>query len=145
MAGKWANGTYEVQNPSKYAGNKKPRYRSSWEKTFMIFCDNHPSVISWASESIQIPYRNPLTGKQSIYVPDFLVVYQDKSGKQKAELIEIKPSSQTTLNEKTSKRDKLSIAINHAKWESAAKFCRLKGLTFRIITENDLFHMGRKR
>ena len=50
----WANGIYEVANPEKYAGNKKPRYRSSWEHAFMRFADNHPSVIQWASESIKI-------------------------------------------------------------------------------------------
>jgi hypothetical protein len=111
----------------------------------MRFCDNHPSVVNWASEAIQIPYRNPLTGKQSIYVPDFFIVYQNKKGKRKAELIEIKPKSQTALTEKTSKRDQLAVAINHAKWEAAAKWCKLKGVQFRIITEDDLFHRGNKR
>jgi hypothetical protein len=142
---KWANGLYECANPEKYAGLKRPRYRSGWEHAFMRFCDNHPSVINWASESIQIPYRNPLTGKQSIYVPDFLIVYQDKRGNKRAELIEVKPESQTRLTEKTSKYDKLSIAVNHAKWEAAAKWAKHKGLTFRIVTEGDIFHQGKKR
>jgi hypothetical protein len=142
---RWANGLYELANPSKYAGTKKPRYRSSWEHAFMRFCDNHPSVISWASEGIQIPYRNPLTGRQSVYVPDFFIMYQNKNGKKRAELIEIKPESQTRLNERTSQRDRLAIAINHAKWEAAAKWCRLKGVQFRIINEGDIFHQGKKR
>jgi hypothetical protein len=42
MANKWANGLFEVKNPEKYAGNKVPRYRSSWEFAFMQFADNHP-------------------------------------------------------------------------------------------------------
>lgn len=142
---KYANGFYELLHPEKYAGNKKPKYRSGWEHAFMRFCDNNPSVINWASESISIPYRNPLTGKQSIYIPDFLIVYVDKKGKQHAELIEVKPESQTRLTEKTSHRDKLHVAINHAKWEAAAKFCKMKGLVFRIVTENDIFHQGNKR
>lgn len=142
---RWANGLYELANPSKYAGTKKPRYRSSWEHAFMRFCDNHPSVISWASEGIQIPYRNPLTGRQSVYVPDFFIMYQNKNGKKRAELIEIKPESQTRLNEHTSQHDRLAIAINHAKWEAAAKWCRLKGVQFRIINEGDIFHQGKKR
>jgi len=142
---RWANGLYELANPTKYAGTKKPRYRSSWEHAFMRFCDNHPSVISWASEGIQIPYRNPLTGRQSVYVPDFFIMYQNKNGKKRAELIEIKPESQTRLNERTSQRDRLAIAINHAKWEAAAKWCRLKGVQFRIINEGDIFHQGKKR
>ena len=141
----WANGIYEVANPDKYAGNRKPRYRSSWEHAFMRFADNQPSIIQWASESIKIPYRNPLTGRQSVYVPDFVLIYQDKGGKRRGELIEIKPSSQTTMTPKTRDREKLQIALNHAKWEAAAKWCRLKGLHFRIVTENDIFHGGKKR
>lgn len=142
---KYANGIYTITNPGKYSGNKEPRYRSGWEHAFMRFCDNHPSVVNWASEAIQIPYRNPLTGKQTIYVPDFFIVYQNKKGKRKAELIEIKPKKQTALTEKTSQRDRLAIAINHAKWEAAAKWCKLKGVQFRIVTEDDLFHQGNKR
>ena len=142
---RWANGLYEMANPTKYAGNRKPRYRSSWEHAFMRFCDNHPSVISWASESIKIPYRNPLTGRQSVYVPDFFIMYQNSKGKKRAELVEIKPASQTRLGAKTSQHDKLAIAINHAKWEAAAKWCRLKGVQFRIVTEGDIFHQGKKR
>lgn len=142
---RWANGLYEMANPTKYAGNRKPRYRSSWEHAFMRFCDNHPSVISWASESIKIPYRNPLTGRQSVYVPDFFIMYQNSKGKKRAELVEIKPESQTRLGAKTSQHDKLAIAINHAKWEAAAKWCRLKGVQFRIVTEGDIFHQGKKR
>ena len=141
----WANGIYEVANPDKYAGNRKPRYRSSWEHAFMRFADNHPSIIQWASESIKIPYRNPLTGRQSVYVPDFVLIYQDKGGKRRGELIEIKPSSQTTMTPKTRDREKLQIALNHAKWEAAAKWCRLKGLHLRIVTEHDIFHGGNKR
>lgn len=143
--GNWANGIYELKNPEKYAGLKKPRYRSSWEHAFMRFADNHPSIIQWASEAVQIPYKNPLTGKQTIYVPDFLIVYQDKKGQKVAEVIEIKPNTQTKLTEKTSYRDKLSIAVNMAKWQAAAKWCRLKGLQFRVVNEDQIFHSGKRR
>jgi hypothetical protein len=142
---KFANGKYQLTNPNKYAGNKAPTYRSGWEHTFMRFCDNNSSVINWASEPVQIPYRNPLSGKQTIYVPDFLIMYQDKQGKKRAELIEIKPKSQTLINEKTNQKDKLSIAINHAKWEAAAKWCKIKGLRFRVVTEDDIYHTGKRR
>ena len=54
---KFASGKYTVKNPAKYAGNKTPMYRSSWEWAFMQFCDNHPGVIQWASEAIKIPYK----------------------------------------------------------------------------------------
>ena len=143
--GKYHSGAYTILNPDKYNGNKVPHFRSGWEHAFMRFCDNHPSVINWSSEAIRIPYRNPLTGKQTMYVPDFLVVYQNKTGSNIAELIEIKPKSQTMLTEKTSMRDKAAIAINHAKWQAAAAWCKQKGIRFRIVTEDDIFHQGQKR
>ena len=60
---KFAQGRFEMKNPSKYVGKKTPLSRSSWEFVFMRMLDEHPGVENWASESIQIPYRDPLTGK----------------------------------------------------------------------------------
>jgi hypothetical protein len=94
---KFASGIFIPTHIEKYIGKGKIIYRSSWELMFMRFCDNHPFVVKWASESIKIPYKNPLTNQQSLYVPDFLIVYMDKNGKMHNELIEIKPSTQTTL------------------------------------------------
>jgi hypothetical protein len=65
----------------------------------MMFLDQNKHIIRWASESIRIPYRNPITGKQSIYVPDFFVVYENKFHTVQAEIIEVKPKSQTSLAE----------------------------------------------
>ena len=73
MASKFARGKYEMKHPEKYIGNKVPTYRSSWEWSFMNFCDNNKSVQKWASEAIQIPYKDPLTGRQTVYVPDFFI------------------------------------------------------------------------
>ena len=76
---KFAKGRYILKNQEKYVGTKTPMYRSSWEQAFMRLCDEHPNVYKWASESIRIPYRHPLTGKYTIYVPDFFIVYNDKN------------------------------------------------------------------
>ena len=141
---KFAQGYYIPKNPEKYVGTGKIRYRSSWEMVFCQFCDNNSKIIQWASESIQIPYRNPLTGKQTIYIPDFLVVYQSK-GKTVTELIEIKPKSQTMITEKTrSARDKAAIAVNTCKWQAANAWCKRMGITFRVITEDNIFYSGRR-
>ena len=94
---KFAQGRFEVKNPDKYVGKKVPLARSSWEFVMMKMLDEHQGVESWASESVQIPYRDPFTGKYTIYVPDFFVVYVDRNGKKHAELIEVKPLSQTKL------------------------------------------------
>ena len=90
-------GKYVVQEATKYVGKKEPTYRSSWELAFMRMCDNHPNITKWASENVKIPYRSPLDGKYHNYVPDFMVQYTDKNGSQHVELIEIKPSTQTSL------------------------------------------------
>ena len=71
MSSKFAQGRYSLKNPAKFIGNKTPMYRSSWEFAFMKFCDESPSVSNWASESIRIPYRNPLTGKMTIYAVSY--------------------------------------------------------------------------
>jgi hypothetical protein len=142
---KFAQGIYEVKNPQKYVGNSKPRYRSGWEFTFMSFCDNNDNIIQWASEAVRIPYRNPLTGKQTIYVPDFFVQYIDKTGRTSAELIEIKPLKQTSLQEAGRSRTAQAAAIvNQAKWAAAQVWCKRTGIRFRVITENDIFRNGSK-
>ena len=110
--GKWAQGIFKPKNPAKYVGHGSPRYRSSWELTFMRFCDNNPSIINWASESIKIPYRNPLSGKSTVYVPDFFILYEDRFGKKHAEIIEIKPSSQTFIEEAKSVNNKAALIVN---------------------------------
>jgi hypothetical protein len=142
---KWAQGIFTPKNPQKYVGKHKPRYRSGWELTFMTFCDCNESVLQWASESIRIPYRHPLTGKPTMYVPDFLVVYQNKHGQQIAEVVEIKPKKQSLIESKTaSARDRAVVAINHAKWAAANAYCKAHGIAFRVITEDDLFYNGRR-
>lgn len=137
---KYSQGAYNVLNPSKYAGKGKPKYRSSWELAFMSFCDKHPSIISWASESIQISYFNPLKQQQTIYVPDFFVIYEDKHGQRRAELVEIKPSHETSteLAGKNPRNQAMAI-LNQCKWAAAQQWCAAKGITFRVLTEHDLF------
>jgi hypothetical protein len=142
--GKWAQGIYEVKNPQKYVGSGKPKYRSGWEMSFFMFCDNNPAILQWASEAIKIPYRNPLTGKQTIYIPDIFMVYQNKFGQKIAEVVEIKPSKQTMLNEAKSRKDKLAVALNHAKWQAANAWCKSQGIKFRVVTEKELFHNSSK-
>lgn len=136
---KYASGKYLVKNLDKYMGKRAPTYRSSWEYTFCTFCDNNPAVVQWASEAITIPYRNPVSGKNTIYVPDFLVVYEDKNQKKHTELIEIKPSTEVTMESAKSYRDKLMVAINMAKWAAADAWARANNIRFRVVTEYDIF------
>jgi hypothetical protein len=141
---KFAQGPYTVKNAAKYVGKGTPRYRSGWEHAFMRFLDNNEHVVNWASESITIPYRNPVTGKQSMYVPDFLITYRNKNNQLIAELVEIKPKKQSVIESKMSAREGAVVAVNYAKWDAATKWARRNGLTFRVITEDDMFRNGNK-
>ncbi len=145
MARKFQQGIYTVMNQHKYAGKGAPKFRSGWELAFMRFCDSNDHIITWSSESIQIPYRHPLTGKNTRYVPDFLIQYRNKNNQVVTELIEIKPKKQSIIESKASNRDRAVVAVNYAKWDAAQKWCKRNGLIFRVVTEEDIFYQGRKR
>lgn len=140
----FAQGKYVVEHTEKYVGNGNPRYRSSWECQAMRFFDHDPRILKWASEAVAIPYKNPFTGKMTTYIPDFFIQYIDKNGKLHSEIIEIKPLNQTVL-EKVGKNkvNQYQYAKNMVKWAAAREYCSRKGLTFRIISENQLFHTGK--
>lgn len=142
---KYAQGIFTPKYPEKYVGRGSIKYRSSWEYAFMQMCDNHPAIINWASESVRIPYINPLTGKSTFYVPDFFIVYQDKNGQNHAEVVEVKPSKEMTFESARSQRDKLAVIVNHAKWTAAYEWAKRNGIKFRIVSENEIFHQGKKR
>lgn len=142
---KWAQGIYTPKNAEKYIGNHQPKYRSGWELTFMTFCDTNKNVIYWASEALRIPYKHPVTGKPTIYIPDFFVVYENKHGQKIAEVVEIKPKKQSIIESKVANtKDRIVVAINHAKWAAAMGYCKSQGYAFRVITEDDLFYNGKK-
>ena len=146
MPRRFAQGRFSLKNPDKYMGTKDPLYRSSWEFAFMKFCDESAAIAKWASEAVRIPYRNPLTGRYTIYVPDFFINYVDKGGQQHAEIVEIKPQNQS-LKEKVGKNlnNQASYILNRAKWEAATAWCKQQGIRFRVVNEGDIFHQGAKR
>ena len=122
---------------------QKERHRRA--VVHMKMCDEHPYIQAWASEAVKIPYRNPLTGKHTIYVPDFFIAYANKGGNRKVEIIEVKPENQS-LKEKLgrSKHNQAAWIVNQAKWEAARAWCKQKGMYFRIVTEKDIFHSGKR-
>jgi len=145
MSLKFNQGVYQVKNIEKYIGSKPPYCRSSWETTFCMFCDNNPSIQEWASEPVKIPYIDPLTGKATVYVPDFLISYIDKHMKKHAELIEIKPANQM-LKERVGKNpyNQAQFVKNQAKWAAAGKWCQQQGIKFRVLNEHDIFSNTKK-
>lgn len=132
-------GEFTPKNPNKYVGSYPIHYRSSWELGVFNTFDMHPNVLQWASESVKIPYQHPITGKFTYYIPDLFVIYVDKNNKKHAELIEIKPIREAVLEKAKTKRDKISVAINTYKWKAASEFCKRNNITFRVLTEAQLF------
>lgn len=146
MSLKFAKDLFHIRHPEKYVGSKTPVYRSSWEMTFMMFCDNNPSIQEWASEPVKIPYRDPLTGKQTVYVPDFLITYIDRNHKKHVEMIEIKPANQM-IKERVGNNayNQAQYVKNMAKWQAAGQWCKNRGIRFRVINENDIFQNVNKK
>jgi len=141
---KYRQGIYQVQNKEKYRGSFPILYRSSWECKAMRFFDLNPNILSWGSESVVIPYQNPLTGRVSRYFVDFNVTMRDKSGELKKYLIEVKPYAQTIppvqKNRKTKSlmRQQAEYVKNQAKWHAAEQWSQKHNQTFVILTEKQL-------
>ena len=140
MSSKYFQSTYRPINPEKYAGTKLPFARSSWELKVMIMFDTNPNISSWASESLKIPYQNPFTGKYTVYVPDFVVTYVDAKGVQRAEIIEVKPAKETFVEQAKSQHARAAVALNSFKWAAAHEFAKAHNMTFRVMTENQIFN-----
>lgn len=142
---KFLQGKYTLKNPDKYMGGRTPTYRSSWEWAVMQMFDNNAAIERWGSEVVRIPYRDPLTGKNTIYVPDFFVVYNDKNGRKHAELWEVKPANQAIKEQVGRNKARQAQYIkNQAKWQVARAWCKQQGIVFRVVSENDIFHQGRR-
>ena len=140
---KYKQGIFNCKNKEKYKGTFPILYRSQWEFLFMRWCDANPYIVSWGSETVIIPYHNPLTGRISRYFVDFNISVKDKSGTIKKFLIEIKPSVQTvppkqTRNTKSLLKRQAEYVKNQAKWQAALEYSTKKGYTFQIITEKHL-------
>lgn len=148
--GHYKQGIYKVINASKYIGTKNPRYLSSWELTAFKFLDLKPDVIKWGSEVVVVkyghPYKTPVDGRQRRYMVDLYIEYKDVKGELRKELVEIKPHAQTHppvkskgKKTKTVLTEQATWAVNQAKWIAAAKYAKMHGWIFRIITEYDIY------
>jgi hypothetical protein len=139
-------GRFIPKNTAKYLGDPaKIIFRSSWELKLFQWLDRTPAVMQWASEEFSIPYLSPFDNRVHQYFPDALVIYKDKFGNLKKEIIEIKPYKETVLTPKATERDKLALILNEAKWKAAARFAELQGMSFRVVTEKSLFGTTKRR
>ena len=108
----------------------------------MIYCDNTPEVISWASEELSIPYISPLDGRVHKYYPDFIIYYKTPE-KLKTSVIEVKPQKETKpprkkKNKKLFLQEIRTWEVNKSKWAAAEEYCENRGWEFIIMTEKQL-------
>ena len=138
-------GKYKIKNRDKYLGDPTGViYRSGWELAVMNWADSSPSVKSWSSEEVIIPYICETDKKIHRYFMDFLVKYTDG----RTVLIEVKPHKET-LSPKTSGRSRRQVLTegmtyikNQSKWKEAKKYAADRGWHFEIWTEHELRAMG---
>ena len=141
---KYRQGKFVPRFPEKYKGSFPIYFRSSYELKFQKWADANPNVISWGSESVIIPYQNPLTGRISRYFVDFNIVMRDKNGEVKKFLIEIKPHCQTLPPVQKNRKTKSLIyqqaeyVKNQAKWQAAESWSKNHDCQFIILTEKHL-------
>lgn len=148
MSRQTLSGVFYPENISKYSGNTSNiMYRSSWEKSFMRWCDINPDVKLWNSEEVVIPYISPVDDKPHRYFVDFLVEFQNGTKL----LIEIKPHHQTQkpVPKKGKKKttflmEAQTYGVNYAKWKAAEKYAEVRGWKFAVFTEHTLKSLGIK-
>jgi hypothetical protein len=135
---------YTPTNQLKYSGRHPIVLKSSWEEVFAsTYCDNNPSCIDWSYEPWRIPYRDPVSGRQTIYIPDFLMSFKGNNGQIRCALVEIKPAHQALQEHARNLADSAHVARNLAKWEAARAWCERRGnVNFVVLTEKELFPGG---
>jgi len=139
------SGRFIPKNPKKYVGDPNNIiYRSSWECKMMSWLDQNPSIISWASEELIVPYISPVDNRKHRYFPDFIVKMRTKDGTVKTMMLEVKPKKQTKQPKQRKRITKQYIeevqtwGVNQAKWKAATEYCLDRGWEFKIITEDHL-------
>ena len=142
---KFRQGYYKCANPKKYIGSGPIVYRSGLELKFMLWCDKTPTIQRWSSESVIIPYYDPVKKCQRKYYVDNYVEILE-GDKLKKYLVEIKPHKQT-MEPKSGKGKRKSsllfeqmqwITNSQGKWPACKAFAKSHGMEFIIITENEL-------
>ena len=139
------SGYFRPKNPKKYVGDPTNIiYRSSWECRVMRWLDDNPSILSWASEELVIPYISPVDKRYHRYFPDFLVKVKTKDGSTKTMILEIKPKKQSVEPIKKKRVTKqyltevMTWGVNQAKWKAAENFCADRKWKFVVLTEENL-------
>lgn len=106
---------------------RKFYYRSGYEKTVFECLEVLPEVEAYIVEPFKIPYI--WDGSVHEYTPDLIITYRDGH----KELWEIKPASQTLLEQ------------NQCKWKAASQACLTRGWKFVVYTEKGINRLKRRK
>jgi hypothetical protein len=144
----YLQGTFKPVNPEKYKGTYPIIYRSSLELRYFRFLDQSKAILTWSSESVVVPYHNPLTGRTHRYFIDNTATMRDpKTGNIVKYLIEIKPHSKLQPPSSSNKRSAKNTAYlqkeyvqNKAKWTAASQWSDKHGYKFLILTEKNIIN-----
>lgn len=109
---KFREGWYESRKMQKAL-----HYRSGYEARIYEYLDQDVEVLAFDVEPFEINYLHK--GRQHKYIPDIIVHLTNN----KTEIWEVKPSTQTLLEQ------------NQNKWNAAAAACKARGWEFIVITE----------
>jgi hypothetical protein len=160
-----------LANPDKYIGDVNLIiYRSSWEFSFIKWCDALPSILRWSSEPIKIPYlnkiakleeckkfglnpNNPKNWVVSNYHIDFWVEINKGGERPEKWFIEIKPKDKlkkpTLLKENASIKEQKRFntlakeyLINEAKWQAMADYAKKNNSKFYVFHEDIMIKLG---
>lgn len=144
----YSHGKYTLENPEKYVGKHPIVYRSSWEYKFCVYCDRNPLIVEWSSESLEIPYLNPLTKRNHRYYPDFFIRIKTPKGDIRKFIIEIKPSTSLKKPEQPKRNSRKAIQNyryaaneyirNSAKFRYANQYALRHGMKFVVLTEKTI-------
>lgn len=154
MARSYKQGFFKPKSPEKYSGDHtKIVFRSSWEWSFMTWCDRNPSILEWSSEEFHIPYYYSVDEKMHRYFVDFKIKIKTPQGVF-VFLIEIKPLAQIQRPKAPKKQTKKALSSyeeqikewvkNQEKWEAASKYALDRGWGFKVLSEHELFPNGVK-
>lgn len=98
-------------------------HRSSYEKKAFIKLDNMENVEKYEVETVRIPYFNPITQNESIFIVDILIQFKNGSKM----LVEIKPQCW------------LDNLKNNAKIKALNEWCEKEKISYEIWDEYFLF------
>lgn len=137
---KYIQGRYSLNHPEKYRGNpNQVFFRSLWEYHLFQWLDSSQYVLEWGSETVIIPYFNPIDKKYHRYFVDIYAKIKEKDGTIRKYLIEVKPYKETQKPKKATPQNMFKYIQNMSKWRYADMYAKNNDMKFIVLTERELY------